>query len=318
MTTDLTSAAQEVYPDIKMPVNGEPRDASVLASLLGQPLTNALLWLRRRGEEIYGSFLPLGGLLPVAASVAGNTFTIAGHGLSANDPFRVLSVGGSVPSPLVAGTTYYAGSVTSNTFTALSSSGGSVVTLTNTGSGTIYVAKRGVASFYQLTTDGLVTLGNALTVAGAFVANGASVFNSSITQSGGGVTLGGDTVIGGYLNPQKAVAFGSQSISPTATTVTVTAAKSVWYVDTPNPAGGVLAITVDSSGVIPPADAEILIVAWNLQTHGAQVIPTPDGATPLTTMQTDKAASTRLKFVSSKWRVIGTTGASTTISNAYV
>ena len=320
MSTDISSSSQESYDStVNAPATADPRTSASVRTPM-QSIVNRIRFGFARLQELYGAFLPIGSLFPVAASVSGNVFTIAGHGLSTNDPFRVLSVGGSVPAPLVAGTTYFAGSVTANTFTALSSSGGSVVPLTNTGSGTIYVAKRGAVSFYQITADGLETLGNALTVASTFVANGAAVFNSTITQSGGSVTLGGDTLVGGYFSPQKATASASTTISSTVTSFTIDASKKVWVIDTPFPGsapGGTMVITVDKNSVIPPADAEIEVAVFNMATHTASVGLQRNDGTVLTVMNTpDKSAKTFLKYLSGTWRVVGFTGASTTITTA--
>lgn len=320
MSTDISSSSTESYDStVSAPATGDPRTSASVRTPM-QSIVNRIRFGFARLQEIYGTFLPIGSVFPVAASVSGNTFTIAGHGLSTNDPFRVLSVGGSVPAPLVAGTTYFAGSVTSNTFTALSSSGGSVVTLTNTGSGTIYVAKRGAVSFYQITADGLETLGNALTVAGSFVANGQAIFNSTITQSGGANVFGGDTTVGGYLRAGKAQVRDSTSIPATVTTFTVDASKPVWVIDTPFPGsapGGTMVITVDKLSVIPPADAEIEVVALNMATHTASIGLQRNDGTVLTVMNTpDKSAKTFLKYLAGTWRVVGFTGASTTITTA--
>lgn len=70
-------------------------------------------------------------------SVANNNITINNHGFQNFDPVRFTNAGGALPTPLVAGTTYYIGNVSTNTFQLYSNSSLSAqVTLTGTGTGT--------------------------------------------------------------------------------------------------------------------------------------------------------------------------------------
>ena len=71
-----------------------------------------------------------------AVSAASETLTVDGHGLQLNDEvtFRAES-GGTLPSPLVAGTTYYAIPVTDSTFQVSATSGGAAVNTVSNGSG---------------------------------------------------------------------------------------------------------------------------------------------------------------------------------------
>lgn len=167
MATNLWSNSTEKFDDINHPTNGDPRDAGTLVSIFAQKAVNGLRWLRARLEEVTGKFLPLGGLFPVAASVGSSTFTIAGHGLSTNDPVLVMSVGGSVPSPLVAGTTYYAVNVATDTFKVAATSGGSAITLTDNGTGSIYVAKRVSPNLYNVAPTASPTFTGTVTQASA-------------------------------------------------------------------------------------------------------------------------------------------------------
>lgn len=318
MTTNLTSASTERYDDVTAPVNGEPRDAGNLVSESLQPVTNRTRWLRKRTEDRLDQFLPVGGLLPVAASVATSTFTIAGHGLSANDPVRVMSVGGSVPSPLAVDTTYFVvgGSLTTNTFQVSATFGGSAITLTDNGSGTIYVAKRVTSKFYQLNADGLSTFSSTLHQTGGsgIIGDSGLTLTGGITQSTGSNTLGGDTIVAGVLQPAKAVAPLSSVINPTSATVTVDASKNVWTLDTPN-AGATTTINVDSTTVVPVADQEISIIVWRIDTHTPVVsVVRPSGPVTICSFgTTDKLAIARLKWstATNTWRLVGFFGSGT-------
>jgi hypothetical protein len=283
MSTDLTTGATEVYGDLKHPVNGEPRDAGVLASLFAQPAASALLWLRRRLEEVIGSFLPVGGLLPLTLSVASSTFTLAGHGLSANDPVRLWSVGGSVPPPLAQFVTYYVvgGSLTSNTFQLSATVSGSAITLSGVGSGAIYAAKQGASSLSALVA-GYVTLaalaaqtsppgdnlvgGEALTGTGFDLAAGTlesrlqSIANQAAALAGaaftgnistsGSLGVGSNATVGGNLSVAKHFSNDHVNVSASATTYTYDAATmpSRVIADAWNGGGGALVVTLANYG----------------------------------------------------------------------
>jgi hypothetical protein len=68
--------------------------------------------------------------------------TLDGHGLADDDPITFRAeAGGTLPSPLVAGTTYYAIALTDSTFQVAATLGGSAVNLTTTGSNTVLVVQ---------------------------------------------------------------------------------------------------------------------------------------------------------------------------------
>jgi hypothetical protein len=76
-----------------------------------------------------------------SAVAATNIFVLDGHGLTLDQEltFRAES-GGSLPSPLVEGTTYYAIPVAYDTFKVAASAGGSAVDITTAGSNILVVA----------------------------------------------------------------------------------------------------------------------------------------------------------------------------------
>jgi phage gp36-like protein len=88
--------------------------------------------------DLYEYGVPRGGLPNPARIVTVNTstevFSLDGHGFRADTQllFRAES-GGSLPSPLAAGTTYYAIPVTSDTFRVSTSASGSAVNITTPG-----------------------------------------------------------------------------------------------------------------------------------------------------------------------------------------
>lgn len=96
-------------------------------------------------SDLYDFGLPRGGIPNPArlaaeppASVSSNAIELDGHGFALNDPvsFRA-EAGGSLPSPLVAGTTYYAIPAGEGYFQVAATSGGAAIDLTTTGSGVV-------------------------------------------------------------------------------------------------------------------------------------------------------------------------------------
>jgi len=76
-----------------------------------------------------------------SVSTTADTITVDDHGLADDDPvtFRAES-GGSLPSPLVAGTTYYAIVVTQSAFQVAASAGGAAINITTAGSNVLVIA----------------------------------------------------------------------------------------------------------------------------------------------------------------------------------
>jgi hypothetical protein len=85
--------------------------------------------------------LPNPGRVASSVSTSSNAFTLDVHGFAQDDPvsFRA-EAGGSLPSPLEAGTTYYAIPLTDSTFSVATSEGGSAVDLTTAGSRVVVIA----------------------------------------------------------------------------------------------------------------------------------------------------------------------------------
>jgi hypothetical protein len=87
--------------------------------------------------------LPAGSLdgpsrLVDSALAATDVFVLDGHGLETDDALNVRAAeGGSLPAPLVAGTTYYAIRLTNATFKVAASPGGSPIDLSSDGSSVV-------------------------------------------------------------------------------------------------------------------------------------------------------------------------------------
>lgn len=79
--------------------------------------------------------LPNPGRLVASVDTSADLLTLDGHGFRADAEllFRA-ETGGSLPSPLVAGTTYYADAVSDSTFKVRASAGGAAINLTTAGS----------------------------------------------------------------------------------------------------------------------------------------------------------------------------------------
>lgn len=91
--------------------------------------------------------------------------TNVAHGLSANTPVEVFAeAGGTLPSGLSALTVYYAGTPSGSTLQLLDASGGSVVTFTTDGSGTLRL-KLAANAIAIASADGSIAAGVTVSVA---------------------------------------------------------------------------------------------------------------------------------------------------------
>lgn len=94
-------------------------------------------------QDLYRYGLPRGllanpGRLVASVDTSTETFVLDGHGFEDDDEllFRAEE-GGTLPAPLVAGTTYYAIRVSYDSFRVAASSGGSAINITAAGSSTV-------------------------------------------------------------------------------------------------------------------------------------------------------------------------------------
>ena len=90
-------------------------------------------------------FLPPGGLPNPArtadASATGDYLESEGHGLADDAEVTVRpATGGTLPSPLVAGTTYYAIALSSSRFQLAATAGGAAINLTSVGSNFVFAS----------------------------------------------------------------------------------------------------------------------------------------------------------------------------------
>lgn len=89
-----------------------------------------------------------------AVSAATDVMSLDGHGFAADAEllFRA-EAGGSLPSPLVEGTAYYAAPLTDSTFSVAATAGGSVVNLTTAGSNVVVISEIPWARWIAIATD---------------------------------------------------------------------------------------------------------------------------------------------------------------------
>lgn len=115
--------------------------------------------------DLYRYGLPRGllanpGRLCASANVTSNVLTLDGHGFETDMPllFRA-EAGGSLPAPLVAGTTYYAKRVTDSTFQVAAAAAGSAIDLTTAGASIVVSTALPideVLEFYSRFVDGFL------------------------------------------------------------------------------------------------------------------------------------------------------------------
>ena len=97
--------------------------------------------------DLYSFGLPHGavpnpGRLVASVNPSTNEFLLDVHGFDANDQVQFRAEGsGSLPSPLVAGTTYYAQPLTENTFSVSATSGGATLDITTAGARVVVIAQ---------------------------------------------------------------------------------------------------------------------------------------------------------------------------------
>lgn len=94
------------------------------------------LWL----ATTFRGYSPNGGSpQEFAVNISTDVVTCVGHGFS--DTNTIVFYGGTVPSPLVEGTVYYARDATSDTFKVAATSGGAAIDLTGTGAADCVVSR---------------------------------------------------------------------------------------------------------------------------------------------------------------------------------
>lgn len=109
-------------------------------------------------SDMYGYGLPRGaipnpGRLAASVSTSANTIELGDHGFSDDDPVELRAEsGGSLPAPLVAGTTYYAIEVSSALFQLSEDPGGPAIDLTSAGSRIVVIAPLPVAKAIAFAT----------------------------------------------------------------------------------------------------------------------------------------------------------------------
>ena len=181
----------------------------------------------------------------VTISDTTDTFTCVSHGLSANDQITFSASQGTLPTPLVTGTTYYVRSsgLTTNAFTVSATSGGALLDITQAATGTYTVVRQGVTEV-DVIGFSANRLGRQVKypTAGSLGAIGSPVTISAVSGSTLTVTLGTSTIAHEYV--------GGGTITVAGTSYDVTAA-------TYNGATGVT--TIAASGYTPVVGASVTL-----------------------------------------------------------
>lgn len=116
-------------------------------------------------SDVFKYGLPRGAMgnqsrLVEAASVSGDTIELEGHGFETDDALSFRTVeGGTLPSPLAEGTTYYAIRISDSLFKVSASEGGAAVNLTTTGSQFVVLCDLpfdDILEFYSRWVDGII------------------------------------------------------------------------------------------------------------------------------------------------------------------
>jgi hypothetical protein len=218
-------------PGVIGPVSGDPRTSASVRQP-AQNLANRSRWLLARVAEVGGTYLPVSHTPTALTScnVTTGVFTLAGHGLTANDPVRLTvgASGGTVPTLTTVDTIFYAVVLTADTFGLSATSGGSQLTgLGGALSGEVYAVKvTDAAGRIFMPASGSLPAGSLRSVlnnlpyaplAGNNVWTGTNNFqNLSVTPFGGNANIainGGISVV----RPQELRIVNRKTISDTAT-----------------------------------------------------------------------------------------------------
>ncbi len=103
-------------------------------------------------SDLYSYGLPRGALpnpgrLAASVLASSDAFTLDGHGFATDDPITLRAeAGGTLPAPLVAGTTYYAIALTPSTFKVAAAPAGGAVSLTTDGVRVLVISPAPIAA----------------------------------------------------------------------------------------------------------------------------------------------------------------------------
>lgn len=295
MATDVLSSSADSFPtSVDAPAAGNPRTSASVRGPLAQ-ITNLGRWLRERLAAMQGSFLPLGGLFPVAATVdaTADAFTITGHGLANNDPVEVWAIGAgaSLPGGLSAQTTYFVVNKTTDTFQVAATSGGSAIDLTSTGSD-VFVSKRAAIYGYVPAYSGssfTIAAGSVWTFL-KLLADKAGKLDASNTWTGNVNTFNA-------LALAKALLTNPGTITDAAT-ATIDVTSFVWIADS---ASQQIDVTVSNTGA---ADGLLLIVGRSPTGANTVVLKRSGSAAAIVTLGSGAACGAILIRRAGVWRLL--------------
>ena len=270
-------------------------------------------------------------VVTVTANPGSDTLTVpagSGRTYAAGDAVTFSNTGGTLPAPLVAGTTYYVVSPTNGglTFKVSATRGGGAIKLSTTGTGTNFVNDAGISGVTVKLVDGsnnlLATTVTDATGAYSFTGmspgtyrvvevqpsthldgidtlgtgiNGVTVSNdifSNVVISSGGNLEGAGYNFGELAVDPKATTTASKAFNSTA----IAPGNTIWFSSAFKMSG------LDKTGT---ADVNVRLVnsSITLTTKAGVVytIPVPDALITFTSTVTDSSATTTFDSVNNLW-----------------
>lgn len=178
----------------------------------------------------------------VTVNTTTNTFNCTAHGLSANDQVVFTVSQGTLPTPLAIGTTYYVrvADLTADTFSVSTSSGGPILDVSGTATGTYSVIRQGVTDI-DVIDLGANRLGRQIKypTGGSLGSSSTQAVNiTSVNQSAGtfNITLSTNSIAHEYVGGGTVTVVGGSTynvVSATYNNITgVTTIKATGYTPT--------------------------------------------------------------------------------------
>jgi len=196
------------------------------------------------------------------ASGSGSVFTSTAHGLVLNTPITFAANGGGLPSPVVAGTTYYPIQVTTDTFLVATTPSGGSTSFASLDAGDVFNAVG-----HGLVLDTPIIFSSSGTLSSPLVPNtvyyartiATDTFQVSLTPGGGVLPLGSNS--SGSTTFSRAIAVSASSGSPTYSRVGFDTADTLVVLQDSHTisAFSVDNLTVTKTGTTPALTVDALI-----------------------------------------------------------
>lgn len=181
--------AQRYITTVQGPAGGDPRTAKSVRDM-GTGLASRNAWLKGQNDALFGVFQVV-----ESVDASADELTITAHGLVNNDVVRLVAVGGSLPTPLVANLPLYVIKVDDDTIRLALVSSGSPIDLTDNGTGDLYVFRVPEAldylmhkGFTTLKGDAIPPANLRLILAAYYMATQGGTFVGEVTRSGDAAT----------------------------------------------------------------------------------------------------------------------------------